>query len=69
MSGDDRVMHFMGRPDCTRHMVVAAGDGVLSPAWSIHMGAGTGPYSFVWGMTGENQVYQEMSPVAVRDLK
>ncbi|QFU08293.1 4-deoxy-L-threo-5-hexosulose-uronate ketol-isomerase [Rhodobacteraceae bacterium THAF1] len=69
MSDEDRVMHFMGKPDCTRHMVVAAGVGVLSPAWSIHMGAGTGPYAFVWGMTGENQVYQEMSPVAVKDLK
>ena len=69
MSEEDRVMHFMGRPDCTRHLVVAPGDGVLSPAWSIHMGAGTGPYAFVWGMTGENQVYQEMSPVAVRDLR
>ncbi|MBV0911799.1 5-dehydro-4-deoxy-D-glucuronate isomerase [Anianabacter salinae] len=69
MSDDDRVMHFMGRPENTRHLVVASGDGVLSPAWSIHMGAGTGPYSFVWGMTGENQVYQDVDPVPVKDLK
>lgn len=69
MADEDRVMHFMGRPDCTRHLVVASGDGVLSPAWSIHMGAGTGPYAFVWGMTGENQVYQDVDPVAVRDLR
>ncbi|SHI85759.1 5-dehydro-4-deoxy-D-glucuronate isomerase [Wenxinia saemankumensis] len=68
MSEEDRVFHFMGRPDNTRHLTVASGDAVLSPAWSIHMGCGTGPYAFVWGMTGENQVYQEMSPVAVRDL-
>ena len=69
MADEDRVMHFMGRPDNTRHMVVASGDAVLSPAWSIHMGAGTGPYAFVWGMTGENQVYQEMDPVPVADLR
>ncbi len=69
MAEEDRVFHIMGRPDNTRHLVVAAGDAVLSPAWSIHMGAGTGPYAFVWGMTGENQVYQDVDPVAVRDLR
>lgn len=65
----DRVFHFMGRPDNTRHLVVANGDVVLSPAWSIHMGAGTGPYSFVWGMTGENQAYTDVDPVPVADLR
>ncbi len=69
MSPDDRVMHFMGRPDNTRHLVVADGDVVLSPAWSIHMGAGTGPYAFVWGMTGENQAYTDVQPVAIKDLR
>ena len=69
MSPDDRVMHFMGVPSETRHLVVASGDAVLSPAWSIHMGAGTGPYAFVWGMTGENQIYQDFAPVPVRDLR
>lgn len=68
MAPEDRVIHLMGRPDNTRHLMVGAGDAVLSPAWSIHMGAGTGPYAFVWGMTGENQVYQDVTPVAVRDL-
>ncbi len=48
---------------------MAPGDGVLSPAWSIHMGASTGPYAFVWGMTGENQVYQDVIPVPVKDLQ
>jgi 4-deoxy-L-threo-5-hexosulose-uronate ketol-isomerase len=69
LAGDDRIVHLMGRPDNTRHLMVADGDVVLSPAWSIHMGAGTGPYAFVWGMTGENQAYTDVSPVAVKDLR
>lgn len=69
LDDEDRVMHFMGRPNNTRHLVCANGDVVLSPAWSIHMGAGTGPYAFVWGMTGENQAYQDVDPVAVRELR
>jgi 4-deoxy-L-threo-5-hexosulose-uronate ketol-isomerase len=69
LAPEDRVMHMMGRPEETRHLVVANGDAVLSPAWSIHMGAGTGPYAFVWGMTGENQEYNDVSPIAVADLK
>lgn len=69
LADHDRVFHFMGRPEETRHLVVANGQGVLSPAWSIHMGAGTGPYAFVWGMTGENQAYTDFTPVPVGDLK
>jgi len=69
LAPEDRVMHFMGRPENTRHLVVADGDVVLSPAWSIHMGAGTGPYGFVWGMTGENQAYTDVDPVAVSELR
>lgn len=69
LAEDERVIHVMGRPDETRHLIAANGDAVLSPAWSIHMGAGTGPYAFVWGMTGENQAYTDVSPVAVGDLK
>ncbi|MER8554865.1 5-dehydro-4-deoxy-D-glucuronate isomerase [Mesorhizobium sp. M1217] len=65
----DRVVHLMGRPDKTRHLMVADGDVVLSPAWSIHMGAGTGPYAFVWGMTGENQAYTDVDPVPMKDLR
>jgi 4-deoxy-L-threo-5-hexosulose-uronate ketol-isomerase len=65
----DRVIHLMGRPDETRNLIVANGDVVISPAWSIHMGAGTGPYAFVWGMTGENQAYNDVDPVPVATLK
>jgi 4-deoxy-L-threo-5-hexosulose-uronate ketol-isomerase len=69
MAEADRVVHMMGRPKETRHLMVAGGDAVLSPAWSIHMGAGTGPYAFVWGMTGENQEYNDVAPVALAELK
>lgn len=69
MDGEDRVIHLLGRPDNTRHLIVADGDCVISPAWSIHMGSGTGPYAFVWGMTGENQAYNDVSPVAVKELR
>jgi 4-deoxy-L-threo-5-hexosulose-uronate ketol-isomerase len=65
----ERVIHLMGRPEETRHLLVADLDAVLSPAWSIHMGAGTSPYAFVWGMTGENQEYNDVAPVALGDLK
>lgn len=69
LDAEDRVIHLMGRPDETRHLVVKDLDVVLSPAWSIHMGAGTGPYAFVWGMTGENQEYNDVAPVALSELR
>lgn len=69
LAPEDRVIHLMGRPEETRHLVVADLQALISPAWSIHMGAGTGPYAFVWGMTGENQEYNDVSPVALADLK
>jgi 4-deoxy-L-threo-5-hexosulose-uronate ketol-isomerase len=69
LAESDRVIHLMGRPDETRSLIVANSDVVISPAWSIHMGAGTGPYAFVWGMTGENQAYTDVDPVSVADLK
>ena len=69
LAPEDRVIHLMGRPDNTRHLIVANGDCVLSPAWSIHMGSGTGPYAFVWGMTGENQAYTDVDPVPVETLR
>lgn len=69
MAPEDRVIHLMGRPDATRHLIVADGNALISPAWSIHMGAGTGPYAFVWGMTGENQEYNDVHPVPVVELR
>jgi 4-deoxy-L-threo-5-hexosulose-uronate ketol-isomerase len=69
LAPEDRVIHLMGRPEATRHLLVRDGEAVLSPAWSIHMGAGTGPYAFVWGMTGENQEYGDVTPVALEELR
>jgi 4-deoxy-L-threo-5-hexosulose-uronate ketol-isomerase len=66
---DDRVFHFMGAPDETRHLLMSNRDVVVSPIWSIHCGAGTRAYSFCWGMGGENQDYADMDPVRVADLR
>jgi 4-deoxy-L-threo-5-hexosulose-uronate ketol-isomerase len=69
LAPEERVIHLMGRPEETRHLLVKNLDAVLSPAWSIHMGAGTDGYAFVWGMTGENQEYNDVAPVALSELR
>ncbi len=62
LASDNVVFHLMGAPHETRHIVVRDGQAVLSPSWSIHAGAGTSNYSFVWAMGGENQVFDDMDP-------
>lgn len=66
--GEGAVIHLMGQPDRTRHLVVRDREAALSPAWSIHSGTGTNNYSFVWAMGGENQDYADANPVPVKDL-
>lgn len=66
---DARVMHFMGPPTETRHIVMTDKDVVVSPGWSIHAGVGTRAYSFCWGMGGENQDYADMDPAPVDKLR
>jgi 4-deoxy-L-threo-5-hexosulose-uronate ketol-isomerase len=69
MAADSVVFHFMGEPTETRHLVVRNEEVVLSPSWSIHSGSGTGSYTFIWGMVGENQTFTDMDAVAMGELK
>jgi len=64
-----RVMHFMGPPQETRHVVVADKQVVISPSWSIHAGVGTVAYAFCWGMGGENQAFDDMDGCPVPTLR
>lgn len=66
---DQRVFHFMGEPQQTRHLVLSNHQAVISPPWSIHCGCGTTNYGFIWGMAGENQTFTDMDPALVTALK
>jgi 4-deoxy-L-threo-5-hexosulose-uronate ketol-isomerase len=69
MDADTAVFHMMGRPQETRHIVVSNEQAVISPSWSIHSGVGTKNYTFIWGMVGENQVFDDMDHVKIGDLR
>jgi 4-deoxy-L-threo-5-hexosulose-uronate ketol-isomerase len=64
-----RVLHVMGEPQETRHLLIGPEEAVLSPAWSVHAGAGTMRYGFCWAMGGENQSFDDMDPVAIAELR
>ena len=66
---DQRVIHLMGQPQETRHLIVANHEAIISPPWSIHAGGGTSNYGFIWGMAGENYTYTDMDAVTIPDLK
>lgn len=66
---EHRVFHFMGQPQETRHLVMANHEAAISAPWSMHFGCGTSSYGFIWGMAGENQVFADMDPAPVADLK
>ncbi|APU16248.1 MULTISPECIES: 5-dehydro-4-deoxy-D-glucuronate isomerase [Actinoalloteichus] len=64
-----RIVHLMGRPTETRHLVVANEQAVISPSWSVHSGVGTASYSFVWAMAGENYRFEDMDHVDMAELR
>jgi len=66
---DAVVFHYMGEPEETRHIVVRNEQAVISPSWSIHSGVGTTNYTFIWGMVGENQTFNDMDHVPMAVLK
>jgi 4-deoxy-L-threo-5-hexosulose-uronate ketol-isomerase len=65
---EGRIFHVMGEPERTKHVVLGNHDVVISPSWSVHFGAGTSNYSFVWVMAGENQDFGDMDQLAVTEL-
>lgn len=69
MDEQNPVAHFMGQPDETRVLWVKKHQAIISPPWSIHSGAGTSNYTFIWGMAGENLNYADMDPVKPSELK
>ena len=66
---EHRVMHVMGEPQETRHLMIANNEAALSAPWSMHFGVGTASYGFIWGMAGENKEFSDMDPVAIAYLK
>src|SRR5258705_317513 len=67
--GDKILSHFLGEPQQTRHLFLHNEEVALSPNWSVHFGVGTGNYKFIWGMAGENQVFDDMDAVKPVDLR
>ena len=69
MDENTRVFHLMGEPTETRHIVMKNEQATISPSWSIHAGVGTSNYTFIWGMCGENQTFDDMDHISMDTLK
>ena len=63
------VMHYMGEPQETRHIIMHNEEAVINPSWSIHSGCGSKAYTFIWGMCGENQDYADQDFIENKDLR
>ncbi len=68
MPEDAFIMHFMGQPGETRHIIMRNEEAVISPSWSIHCGCGSRAYTFIWGMAGENQDFDDMDGVKSSEM-
>ena len=68
IADDALIFHFMGMPKETKHLIIKNRQAVLSPSWSIHSGVGTKHYSFIWGMGGENQDFDDMDFVEMKEM-
>jgi 4-deoxy-L-threo-5-hexosulose-uronate ketol-isomerase len=69
LPNDAVVVHLMGEPAETRHLIVRDEEVVLSPPWSVHSGCGTSNYAFCWAMGGENQDFADMQAVDMGEIK
>ena len=69
LPADARVIHLMGEPTESRHLVVGDREAVISPSWSVHSGVGSASYAFVWAMAGENQSFDDMDGFPISDLR
>lgn len=63
------VIHLMGKPEETRHLIIRDRQAVLSTSWSMHSGCGTRAYSFIWAMGGENQEFDDMDWIPMPEIK
>ncbi len=66
---DQAIIHLMGQPQQTRHIVMTNEQAVISPSWSIHAAAGTASYTFIWAMGGENQEFDDMDVIPTNELR
>jgi 4-deoxy-L-threo-5-hexosulose-uronate ketol-isomerase len=69
LADDARLVHLLGEPHETRHVIVRNEQAVISPGWSVHTGAGTASYSFLWFMAGENSMFDDMDVVPMAELR
>ena len=64
-----KILHVMGEPQETRPIWLNNEQAVIAPEWSIHCAAGTSNYTFIWGMAGENLIYNDMQVVKIPTLE